>query len=153
AARLRFELWTNRSDRRGGKPITNVATSGPVQRLAPRARISSWPGALCSNWRGRRYDCSLISSSSTTSSLLGKSGSGAFSKKGKTDVSLLDRGVQIRFVRPHSVRWCARDFPHLGQSNSARGKTPPPTDLLRRRSIVVLQRLGFQLAFPFHVLP
>jgi Transposase IS116/IS110/IS902 family len=49
AARLRFELWTNRSDRRGGKPITNVAASGPVQRLAPRARISSWPGALCSN--------------------------------------------------------------------------------------------------------
>jgi len=37
--------WTNRSDRRGGKPVAALATSGRWPRLAPRARISSWPGA------------------------------------------------------------------------------------------------------------
>src|SRR5262245_8602711 len=44
---------TNRSDRREGKPNHPLADFRSCRRLAPHARISSWPGALRSNKRSK----------------------------------------------------------------------------------------------------
>ena len=53
--------WRTGSDRREVKPITLLAVMGRAMRLAPRARVPSWPGEKHSlHLRGRRYDCSQI---------------------------------------------------------------------------------------------
>ena len=46
AARLRFELMDEPVRPARGKADNTRGHFWPVQRLAPRARISSWPGAL-----------------------------------------------------------------------------------------------------------
>ena len=68
AARLWFELMDEPVRPARGKADNTRGHFWPVHRLAPRARISSWPGATALHSRGRRYDCSLIFLSSTVTS-------------------------------------------------------------------------------------
>lgn len=46
AARFRFELINEPVRPARGKAGNKTGHFWPVQRLAPRARISSWPGAI-----------------------------------------------------------------------------------------------------------
>src|SRR5688572_20301237 len=119
----------NRSDRRGRKPKPPLCRFRPRRRLASRADFHHGQSVALSN-TGRRYGCSLISSSTETSPSLAER-SREPSSKGNTETCLflteesrygvVDQGIFVPDLGPPPRRAL---FGRFAVSVDVRG-TPP----------------------------
>ena len=98
AARLRFELMDEPVRPARGEADNKHGRCGRCNDWLPARGFHHGPERSCSSKRGRRYDCSLISLSLTASPPPAGTRTRRLLRRRDVDVSLLDGGVQIRFV-------------------------------------------------------